>query len=63
MLGTFIIDVSDLLNMYPGGGGGGGGGGWGGGGALGYLGGCIRSLSKLKNTPKALISGQKAPLF
>ena len=31
--------------------------------ALGYLGGCIRSLSKLKITPKALISGQKAPLF
>ena len=33
------------------------------GGALGYLGGCIRSLSKLKNTPKALISGQKSTLF
>ena len=30
----------------------------GGGGALGYLGGRIRSLSKFKNTPKALISGQ-----
>ena len=36
--------------------------GGGGGGALGYLGGCIRSLSKLKNTPKALISGQKSTL-
>ena len=35
----------------------------GGGGALGYLGGCIRSLSKLKNTPKALISGQKSTLI
>ena len=35
----------------------------GGGGALGFLGGRIRSLSKLKNTPKALIFGQKAPLF
>ena len=33
------------------------------GGALGYLGGCIRSLSKLKNTPKALISGQKSTLI
>ena len=37
--------------------------GGGGGGALGYLGGCIRSLSKLKNTPKALISGQKSTLI
>ena len=35
----------------------------GGGGALGYLGGCIRSLSKLKNNPKALISGQKSTLI
>ena len=35
----------------------------GGGGALGYLGGRIRSLSKLKNTPKALISGQKSTLI
>ena len=35
----------------------------GGGGALWYLGGCIRSLSKLKNTPKALISGQKSTLI
>ena len=26
-------------------------------------GGCIRSLSKLKNTPKALISGQKSTLI
>ena len=33
------------------------------GGSLGYLGGCIRSLSKLKNTPKALISGQKSTLI
>ena len=33
------------------------------GGALGYLGGCIRSLSKLKNTPKALIYGQKSTLI
>ena len=33
------------------------------GGALGYLGGRIRSLSKLKNTPKALISGQKSTLI
>ena len=32
----------------------------GGGGALRYLGGCIRSLSKFKNTRKALISGQKS---
>ena len=32
-------------------------------GALGYLGGRIRSLSKLKNTPKALISGQKSTLI
>ena len=38
-------------------------GGGGGGGALGYLGGCIRSLSKLKNTPKALISGRKSTLI
>ena len=44
-------------------GGGGGGGVGGGGGALRYLGGRIRSLSKLKNTPKALISGQKSPLI
>ena len=28
-----------------------------------HLGGCIRSLSKLKNTPKALISGQKSTLI
>ena len=35
----------------------------GGGGALGYLGGRIRSLSKLKNTPEALISGQKSTLI
>ena len=35
----------------------------GGGGALGYLGGCIRSLSKLKNTPKAPISGPKSTLI
>ena len=33
------------------------------GGSLRYLGGCIRSLSKLKNTPKALISGQKSTLI
>ena len=31
--------------------------------ALEYLGGYKRSLSKFRNTPKALISGQKAPLF
>ena len=37
--------------------------GGGGGGALGYLGGCIRSLSKLENTPKALISGQQSTLI
>ena len=35
----------------------------GGGGALEYLGGRIRSLSKLKSTPKALISGQKSSLI
>ena len=35
----------------------------GGGGALGYLGGRIRLLSKFKNTPKALISGQKSTLI
>ena len=34
-------------------------GGGGGGGALRYLGGYIRSLSKFRNTHKALISGQK----
>ena len=49
-----------MLHMYPRGGGGGGGGG---GGALGYLGGRIRSLSKLKNTPKALIPGQRSNLI
>ena len=32
-------------------------------GALGYLEGCKRSLSKFKNTPKALISGQKSTLI
>ena len=50
-------DVTIQIPAYhaPGGGGGGGG-------ALGYLGGCICSLSKLKNTPKALISGQKSTL-
>ena len=42
------------LYAFPGGGGGG---------ALGYLGGCICSLSKLKNNPKALISGQKSTLI
>ena len=34
--------------------------GGGGGVALGYLGGRIHSLSKLKNTPKALTSGQRS---
>ena len=34
-----------------------------GGGALGYLGWRICSLSKLRNTPKALISGQKSTLI
>ena len=33
------------------------------GGSLGFLGGRIRSLSKLKNTHKALISGQKSTLI
>ena len=33
------------------------------GGLLGYLGGRIRSLSKLKITPKSLISGQKSTLI
>ena len=47
-----------LVMLEPGEGGGGGGGG-----ALGYLGGRICSLSKLKNTPKALISGQKSTLI
>ena len=37
--------------------------GGGGGGALGCLGGRIRSLSKFKNTPKALIFGQKSTLI
>ena len=37
--------------------------GGGGGGALGYLGVRIRSLSIFKNTPKALISGQKSTLI
>ena len=37
--------------------------GGGGGGSLGYFGGRIRSLSKLKNTPTALISGQKSTLI
>ena len=46
----------DVIPFPPGGGGGGGA--W----ALGYLGGRIRSLSKLKNTLKALISGQKITL-
>ena len=43
------------LHNWPGGGGGGG--------ALGYLGGRKRSLSKLENTPKALISGRKSTLI
>ena len=42
--------------LWPGGGGGGGGGTW-------VFRGRIRSLSKLKNTPKALISGQKSTLI
>ena len=37
--------------------------GGGGGGSLRYLGGYIRSLSKLENTPEALISGQKSTLI
>ena len=41
--------------------GGGGGGGWGL--ALRYRGGRIRSFSKFKNTPKALISGHKSTLI
>ena len=52
---TYVIYPAKYHSIYiPGGGGGG---------ALGYLGGCIRSLSKLKNTPKALISGQKSTLI
>ena len=40
------------------------GGGGGGGGGVGHLGrGRIRSLSKFKNAPKELISGQKVPLL
>ena len=49
--------------LDDGSGGGGGGGGGGGEGALRYLGGRIRSLSKLKNTHKALIFGQKSTLI
>ena len=63
ILCTFSVVPSEMNNAplssrmcVPGGGGGGEG-------ALGYLGGCIRSLSKLKNTPKALISGQKNTLI
>ena len=37
--------------------------GGGGGGSLRYIGGCIRSLSNFKDTPKALISGQKSTLI
>ena len=68
---AFSVDEDDIEHLHmlylsihpekdisPGGGGGGGGGG-----ALGYLGGRIRSLSKLKDTPKALISGQKSSLI
>ena len=50
-----IPSPDTALNDCPGGGGGGG--------HLGIYGGCIRSLSKLKNTPKALISGQKSTLI
>ena len=52
-----ILAYKAWCNGGPGGGGGGGGV------ALGYLGECIRSLSKLKNTPKALISAQKITLI
>ena len=55
--GAFLsIVVYDALDISPGGGGGGG--------ALRYRGGRLRSLSKLKNTSKALISGHKCnPYF
>ena len=49
-----IIDIQDQNHPYHPGGGGGG--------ALGFLGGRIRSLSELKNTPKALSFGQKSTL-
>ena len=42
---TLAAHENYFMQFPPGGGGGGGGG------ALGYLGGRIRSLSKLKNTP------------
>ena len=45
-----LVYCVESLTIYPGG-------------ALGYLGGRIRSLSKLKNTPKALISDQKNTLI
>ena len=56
---TLNIGCCNTVTDQPGGGGGGGGGG--------HLGrvfrGRIRSLLKLKNTPKALISGQKNTLI
>ena len=48
---TLNIGCCNTETDQPGGGGGGGGG---------YVGGRIRSLSKLKDTPKAQISGQKS---
>ena len=48
-----LISKHLVNSEIPGGGGGGGG----------AFRGRIRSLSKFKNTPKALISGQKSTLF
>ena len=57
---VYFVYLSGLLFLMVGknrgGGGGGGGGTW-------LFRGRIRSLSKFKNTPKALISGQKSTLI
>ena len=48
-----VIAVLSIVTFCPGGGGG----------SLWYLGGRIGLLSKLKSTPKALISGQESTLI
>ena len=51
--GGSVTRLHFLESLYPGGGGGGGGG------HMGILGGAYVRYQNLKNTPKALISGQK----
>ena len=56
---TLVVVILKLINWGEGGGGGGGGGGWG----TWVFRGAHTLVIKIKNTPKALISGQKSTLI